>query len=53
MNTTMRDNILFGEPVEDEDRYQNVIDLCCLREDIGKFAEGDLTQVIARLWCLG
>ena len=41
---TMRDNILFGEPFE-EDWYNDVTEVCCLTEDIDKLPYGDLSLV--------
>lgn len=47
---TVRDNIiLFGAKFEDEDFdrewYENVINVCCLRQDLLNFPAGDLTEV--------
>ena len=44
LNATLRDNILFGLPY-DEDRYEKVIDACCLKTDILQFKSGDLTEI--------
>ena len=41
---TFRENILFGEPY-DKQKYAEVIDACALREDVGRFPNGDLTFV--------
>ena len=41
---TFRENILFGEPY-DKEKYAEVIDACALREDVGRFPNGDLTFV--------
>ncbi|KAL0950659.1 hypothetical protein HGRIS_007445 [Hohenbuehelia grisea] len=43
-NETIRDNILFGSPYN-EDRYTKVIRQCCLERDIGMFEAGDMTEV--------
>ncbi|KAF8885698.1 multidrug resistance-associated ABC transporter [Gymnopilus junonius] len=43
-NETIRDNILFGSPY-DEERYQTVIYQCALRRDIELFEAGDMTEV--------
>lgn len=43
-NTTIRDNILFGSPFEKE-RYSQVIEACCLEQDIAQFSAGDLTEI--------
>lgn len=45
MNTTLRENILFGEPF-DQDRYERVLEACCLWTDIELLGEsGDLTEI--------
>jgi ATP-binding cassette subfamily C (CFTR/MRP) protein 4 len=41
---TLRENILFGENM-DERRYQEVIKVCCLEQDISRFSFGDNTLV--------
>ncbi|EKM60769.1 uncharacterized protein PHACADRAFT_246884 [Phanerochaete carnosa HHB-10118-sp] len=43
-NETIRDNILFGAPY-DEERYNKVIDQCALRRDLTLFDAGDQTEV--------
>ncbi|KAI0697137.1 multidrug resistance-associated ABC transporter [Cytidiella melzeri] len=43
-NETIRDNILFGTPY-DEDRYNKVIDQCGLKRDLELFDAGDKTEV--------
>ncbi|KAL0950661.1 hypothetical protein HGRIS_007447 [Hohenbuehelia grisea] len=43
-NETIRDNILFGTPF-DEDRYNKVIYQCCLERDLAMFEAGDKTEV--------
>ena len=42
LSTTVRQNILFGSPF-DEDTYERVLDACCLRPDLLQFPAGDLT----------
>ncbi|EJC97739.1 P-loop containing nucleoside triphosphate hydrolase protein [Fomitiporia mediterranea MF3/22] len=44
LNATIRDNILFGEPY-DEDRYKKVINQCALERDLALWEAGDLTEV--------
>jgi ABC-type transport system involved in cytochrome bd biosynthesis fused ATPase/permease subunit len=45
MNTTLRENVLFGEPY-DRSRYESVLDACCLWPDIELLGEsGDLTEI--------
>ncbi|KAJ1988448.1 hypothetical protein GGI25_005269 [Coemansia spiralis] len=44
MNTTLRDNILFGLKY-DEAFYNQVIDACALRPDLDIFAAGDMTEI--------
>ncbi|TDL23375.1 hypothetical protein BD410DRAFT_820769 [Rickenella mellea] len=43
-NETIRDNILFGSPYE-ENRYKQVIYECCLERDLELFEAGDNTEV--------
>ncbi|KAI0248983.1 hypothetical protein BJV78DRAFT_1276336 [Lactifluus subvellereus] len=43
-NETIRDNILFGAPY-DEERYNKVIYQCALQRDLGLFDAGDKTEV--------
>ena len=43
-NATIRDNILFYQPY-DEERYNNVINLSELRQDLEIFEAGDLTEI--------
>ena len=45
LNRSLRDNILFGEPFEQE-RYEQVLETCCLWPDIELLGEaGDLTEI--------
>ncbi|GJE85927.1 multidrug resistance-associated ABC transporter [Phanerochaete sordida] len=43
-NETIRDNILFGAPY-DEERYNKVIEQCALKRDLTLFDAGDKTEV--------
>ncbi len=43
-NATLRDNILFGEPISEE-RYNHVVDACALRPDIQILQAGDRTEI--------
>lgn len=43
-NATLRDNILFGSPHEEE-RFQNVIQSCALVPDLELLPGGDLTEI--------
>ncbi|KAF7349832.1 ABC protein [Mycena venus] len=43
-NATLRENVLFGQPL-DEDRYWRVIEDSCLLPDLQLLADGDLTEV--------
>ena len=43
-NETIRDNILFGSPF-DEERYKKVIYQCGLTRDLSLFEAGDRTEV--------
>eukprot|EP00804_Cyclotella_cryptica_P022040 CCRYP_000966-RB/>CCRYP_000966-RB protein AED:0.17 eAED:0.17 QI:2276/1/1/1/0.75/0.4/5/2441/1061 len=44
LNATVRDNILFGNPYDPE-RYNQVLDDCCLRADIDLLSAGDRTEI--------
>lgn len=45
LNQTLRDNILFGLPY-DKDRYERVLEACCLRPDLEQLGEaGDMTEI--------
>jgi ABC-type multidrug transport system fused ATPase/permease subunit len=44
LNATIRDNILFGEPY-DEQMYKRVLKACCLTPDIEMFHSKDLTEI--------
>ena len=45
LNQTLRDNILFGLPF-DNDRYEKVLDACCLRPELEQLGDaGDLTEI--------
>ena len=44
LSTTVRENILFGSPF-DRDRYEKVLDACCLRPDLLQWPAGDLTEI--------
>lgn len=41
-NATIRDNIIFSSPVN-EDRYNKVLEACCLVSDLGILEDGDQT----------
>ncbi|BGP17639.1 hypothetical protein JCM10213_001291 [Rhodosporidiobolus nylandii] len=43
-NSTVRENILFGQPMEHE-RYQQCIDAACLRADLEQLPSGDMTEI--------
>jgi len=43
-NATLRDNILFGMPYEEE-RYEQTIAACALKKDIGALSDGDKTEL--------
>ncbi|KAK0189837.1 ABC protein [Armillaria mellea] len=43
-NATLRDNILFGQPM-DEPRYWGVVKRACLLPDLQMFPDGDLTEI--------
>lgn len=43
-NATLRENVLFGQPF-DEERYWRVIELSCLLPDLEQLPDGDLTEI--------
>lgn len=43
-NATLRDNILFGRPM-DEDYYRKVVQACSLLPDFAILPGGDLTEI--------
>ena len=47
-NMTLRDNILFSKPF-DEERYNRVLDACALRQDIAILPAGDNTEIGERV----
>ena len=47
MNTTLRDNILFGQPY-DEHKFKCVLHVCALELDVRSLPAGDLTEIGAR-----
>lgn len=44
MNATLRENILFGLPY-DEEKYNAIIHACALQPDIKQLAAGDMTEI--------
>ncbi|KAL6064447.1 Canalicular multispecific organic anion transporter 1, variant 2 [Balamuthia mandrillaris] len=42
--TTVRENILFGQPY-DEERYNKTVFCCCLNKDFEQFPEGDASVI--------
>jgi len=44
LNTTVRENILFGMEY-DEERYNQVIEACALQDDLKQFVNGDDTEI--------
>jgi len=43
-NLSLRDNILFGAPY-DEERYHTVIEACALQPDLDILPAGDMTEI--------
>lgn len=46
-NTTLKENILFGLPL-DEQRYAEVVFACALKEDIANLPNKDLTEICSK-----
>jgi len=46
-NLSIRDNILFGSPM-DQQRYNQVLECCALKPDLGILEDGDETEIGAR-----
>mmetsp|Transcript_2191 Transcript_2191/g.4688 ORF Transcript_2191/g.4688 Transcript_2191/m.4688 type:complete len:1358 (+) Transcript_2191:142-4215(+) len=44
LSTTVRENILFGSSF-DKERYERVLDACCLNPDLQAWPAGDLTEI--------
>lgn len=44
LNATVRENILFGKPM-DEERYRKVLKVCQLEHDLAMLEDGDLTDI--------
>jgi ABC-type multidrug transport system fused ATPase/permease subunit len=41
---SLRDNILFGLPF-DKEKYDRVVDACCLIQDFAELPDGDMTFI--------
>ncbi|KAG0046289.1 hypothetical protein BGZ83_008529 [Gryganskiella cystojenkinii] len=44
MNCSVKDNILFGKPL-DQHKYERVLEACCLRQDLDMLPAGDQTEI--------
>ena len=44
MNSTLKENILFGREV-DEAKYQEVVKACSLTQDLQMLPNGDMTEI--------
>ncbi|GJJ72930.1 ATP-binding cassette, subfamily C (CFTR/MRP), member 1 [Entomortierella parvispora] len=44
MNCSVKDNILFGKPL-DQEKYDQVLDACCLRQDLDMLPARDSTEI--------
>lgn len=45
MNTTLRKNILFGKPDDDEKKFDAIIRACSLVQDLKMLPHGDQTEI--------
>ncbi|KIH68024.1 hypothetical protein ANCDUO_01649 [Ancylostoma duodenale] len=43
-NMTVRDNIIFGKPL-DKNRYNQVLNACALKTDLKSLTNGDMTEI--------
>jgi len=44
LNSTLKENILFGNAYDDE-RYQDVLHICALNRDLSLLSYGDMTEI--------
>lgn len=44
MNTTLRQNVTFGKPM-DEKKFREIITACCLDQDLEMLPDGDDTEI--------
>lgn len=44
MNATLRSNVLFGQ-AEDEARFREIVDACCLQADLDMLPDGEHTEI--------
>ena len=44
VNETVKNNILFGKPY-DEKKYKEIIDVCCLKDDLKMLQGGDECEI--------
>ncbi|KAK3831122.1 MAG: multi drug resistance-associated protein MRP [Linnemannia gamsii] len=44
LHSTVKDNILFGKPL-DQERYEVVVRACCLQQDLDMLPAGDQTEI--------
>ena len=44
INSTLRNNVLFGSPL-DEERYRRALRCCCLEPDLLQLVDGDRTEI--------
>jgi ATP-binding cassette subfamily C (CFTR/MRP) protein 1 len=44
LNDTLRQNVIFGKEF-DQKKYDHVLDICQLRQDISMLPGGDLTEI--------
>ena len=49
-NATLRDNVLFGKPLNSP-VYEKIIDACALRPDLEEFPGEDLTEIGEKVTC--
>lgn len=45
MNATLRENILFGKPDDDDQKFDEIVHACSLVQDLKMLPHGDRTEI--------